>query len=190
VNKNSKIAAESLVDRHVVKMIIETAQLLSTAHRILDGVERTELTANGRKIKRFALPDSRESVMYKSTHANHPSAVWARETNANYNWLYEHLLALGDEYTHRYGKQHSTIRNIATHLLSLPNNIKRSGMTTMPSCMAAEYVVSDDPVINYRNYYNKGKTSLHRWSNRTPPDWIEGNVVSQQIKEKTIYTTI
>jgi hypothetical protein len=179
-----------MVDRHVVKMIIETAQLLSTAHRMLDGVQEAQKTARGRNIKRYVLSDSREDHLYKSTHANHPSAVWARESLDNYKWLHAHLIALGDEYTHRYGKQHSTMKSVARILETTPTNLRRNAMTKMPSCMAVEFIISDDPIVNYRNYYNKGKKDLHRWSNREPPVWIDGAVVSQRVKDKTIYTTI
>jgi hypothetical protein len=79
-----------MVDRHVVKMILETAQLLSTAHRLLDGTESID-TSSGRKKRVYTLPDERDAVLYSATHANHPSAVWARQSVENYNWLVDHL---------------------------------------------------------------------------------------------------
>ena len=85
-------SAEMMCDKHVVKMIIETAQLLSTAHRILDGEEYTDRTANGRRIKRWLHPNSNmESTLYKASHINHPSAVWARKSNNNYNLSLIHI---------------------------------------------------------------------------------------------------
>ena len=68
-------AARLQCDKHVVKMILETAQLLSTAHNELDGGQ----------------------IAYKTTHKNHPSAVWARKSLDNYLWLYRHLEGLGSE---------------------------------------------------------------------------------------------
>ena len=92
-------------DKHVVKMILEYAQLMSTAHRVLDGKEYYGTTANGRKIKRWLLPDERESIMWKASHINHPSGIWVRNNRSNYNWLFSMWDALLKEYTHRYGKK-------------------------------------------------------------------------------------
>ena len=58
-------------DKHVVKMIIEYAQLMSTAHRMIDGDEYTDLSINGRKIKRWRHPEL-DDVLMKASHAHHP----------------------------------------------------------------------------------------------------------------------
>ena len=105
--------AEYHNDKHVVKMILEYAQLLSTAHRVLDGKEYID-ASSGRKIKRWRLEDtSLEGCLYKATHVNHPSAVWVRQSNNNYNWLVCLFQSLLSEYTHRYGKIHSCDRLVA-----------------------------------------------------------------------------
>ena len=188
VNSDPEVAARSMVDRHVVKMILETAQLLSTAHRVIDGEEYVGQTQTGRKAKRWRLSGNADAIMYAATHINHPSAVWVRENSANYNWLYDHLLALGREYTYRYGRTHLTIDKLKDILKDAPANITQSKvMTKMPSCMDKQYIVSLDPIINYRNYYNYGKTDLLRWSNRPPPQWIDGTVIMTDGK-KQIYT--
>jgi hypothetical protein len=188
VNSDPEVAARSMVDRHVVKMILETAQLLSTAHRVIDGEEYVGQSQSGRKAKRWRLSGNADAIMYAATHINHPSAVWVRENSANYNWLYDHLLALGREYTYRYGRTHLTIDKLKDILEDAPENIEQSNvMTKMPSCMDKQYIVSLDPIINYRNYYNYGKTDLLRWSNRPPPQWIDGAVIVTDGK-KQIYT--
>jgi hypothetical protein len=188
VNSDPEVAARSMVDRHVVKMILETAQLLSTAHRVIDGEEYVGQTQTGRKAKRWRLSGNADAIMYAATHINHPSAVWVRENSANYAWLYDHLLALGREYTYRYGRTHLTIDKLKDILKDAPANITQSKvMTKMPSCMDKQYIVSLDPIINYRNYYNYGKTDLLRWSNRPPPQWIDGTVIMTDGK-KQIYT--
>lgn len=171
VHTNPIIAAQSLVDKHVVKMILESAQLLSTAHRVLDGVEYVGKSETGRNVKRWTLPDGRETVMYAATHINHPSAVWCRQSIENYNWLVEHFFALCMEYNVRYGKTHKCYE-MGLELQSPPLKLKQWDMTPMPSCMDEQYIISDDPVINYRNYYKVGKASLHSWKNRQPPEWI------------------
>ena len=188
VNSDPEVAARSMVDRHVVKMILETAQLLSTAHRVIDGEEYVGQSQSGRKAKRWRLSGNVDAIMYAATHINHPSAVWVRENSANYAWLYDHLLALGREYTHRYGRTHLTIDKLKDILEDAPENIEQSNvMTKMPSCMDKQYIVSLDPITNYRNYYNYGKTDLLRWSNRPPPQWIDGTIVMTDGK-KQIYT--
>ena len=81
-------AARWMVDKHVVKMILESAQLLSTAHRVLDGMEVIVVNPDtNRKGKRWILPDAREGKLYKATHMNHQSAIWCRESIQNYKCL-------------------------------------------------------------------------------------------------------
>ena len=86
--------AELHNDKHVVKMILEYAQLLSTAHRVLDGTLSIGLSETGRKQTRYVLPDNRESKLYVATHINHPSAIWCRQSYANYVWLSKLLTEL------------------------------------------------------------------------------------------------
>ena len=164
-------AARWMVDKHVVKMILESAQLLSTAHRVLDGHEIIGESRTGRKKKQWILPDIRNGIMYQATHINHPSAVWCRTSVENYNWLVEHMFALLNEYTYRYEKRHAC-SEMFLYLQSPPFNLKEFDWTPMPSCMAEEYIISDDPIINYRNYYKKGKATMHSWKKREQPEWI------------------
>jgi len=165
-------AAQWLVDKHVVKMILESAQLLSTAHRVLDGVEYEGKSKTGRKKKIWMLQDQRETIMYAATHINHPSAVWCRTSVENYNWLVEHFFALMCEYTNRYGKTHKCYGELSYQLQSPPHKLKEWEWTKMPSAMDQQYIISEDPIINYRNYYREGKVKLHKWTNRQPPEWI------------------
>jgi hypothetical protein len=173
LSTDARQAAQWMVDKHVVKMILESAQLLSTAHRVLDGVESVGKSPTGRKQKTWTLGDARDSVLYKATHINHPSAIWTRKSVENYNWLVDHFYALGDEYTYRYGKTHKSFTgDLAYMLQSPPKNLTEYDMTVMPSAMADEFVVDEDPIINYRNYYKIGKARMHSWKNRQPPEWI------------------
>jgi len=172
IDTDPVIAAKSMVDKHVVKMILESAQLLSTTHRVLDGIPYIDGNT-GRKTQRWHLNDSRENVLYKATHVNHPSAIWSRQSVENYNWLVEHFFALGDEYTYRYEKTHKCFTGDLGYMLqSPPKNLTQFEMTKIPCAMDAQYIISDDPVINYRNYYRIGKKDLHVWKNRQPPEWI------------------
>ena len=92
LDKDAEIAAQYHCDKHCVKMILESAQLLSTAHRVLDGDE-----------------DADRLGLYKSFSPNHPSAIWVRQSDQNYNWLWELLHYLGIEYSKRYDKVHSIV---------------------------------------------------------------------------------
>lgn len=151
-------AAEDQVDKHVVKMIVETAQILSTAHRLLDGDDKGNLT------------DGRQELLYKITHKNHPSAVWARTSVENYNWLVDHLQGLLKEYTKRYDKIHKTSSLLYT-LSSPPLNLKEWDWTEPPKCMPDECKKSD-LVESYREYYRKEKSHMHSWKNKETPNWI------------------
>lgn len=168
------LAAQYQVDSHVVKMILETAQLLSTAHRYIDGIEvQLELEKDGkvRKKKVWVLDDERNDVLYACTHINHPSAIWCRESVENYNWLVDHLHALGQEYTYRYGKRHATIEKCFYPLQSPPHGLRNWDWTQPPSAMGPEFIISDDSIVNYRNYYTKAKAYLKSYKNRQPPPW-------------------
>jgi hypothetical protein len=146
------LAAMYMGDKHVVKMVLETAQILSTAHRVLDDV-----------------PD--DAPFYKTTHVNHPSVMWARECDGNYGWLFYHFVGLLDEYHYRYIKFHKCAK-LQAPLMKSPKNIPIGRMTLMPCCMPDEYKISDDPVINYRQYYKIGKAHLHKYTKRTPPAFL------------------
>ena len=163
--------AMSMVDKHVVKMILETAQLLSTAHRLIDGEEYTGKTATGRNVKRWRLPDEREQHLYSATHINHPSAVWARASNNNYNWLYVHFCGLLAEYTYRYGKVHKC-QAMQEWLMRPPYGIPVGYLTPVTPAMPDEYKVPHDSVASYRNYYRGAKQRMHKWTKREAPEWI------------------
>lgn len=165
-------AAGMMVDSHVVKMILESAQLLSTCHRVLDGEMTVQKSDSGRNVKRWKLNDTRDLILYSATHVNHPSCVWVRQSVENYLWLVDHMFALGIEYTYRYNKKHKTITDLGYMIQSPPMNLKEWDFTKPPSAMDSKYIISEDPVVNYQNYYRLGKSKLHKWTNREKPSWI------------------
>ena len=152
-------------------MILEYAQLLSTAHRVLDGNVTIGLSDSGRKRTTYVLPDSRDSILYSATHINHPSAVWVRHNQQNYYWLFALFEALMNEYTHRYGKVHATSR-LYDALYHYPKNIPLSIFTQPTPAMPDEFKVDGDSIQSYRNYYNGAKSHMFKWKNRSVPDWI------------------
>jgi hypothetical protein len=172
LHSDPKICAEQHVDKHVVKMILEYAQLLSTAHRVLDGTEILATSTSGRKVKRWKLPDERDAILYEVTHVKHPSAIWTRESAENYAFLWELFNCLIDEYRFRYEKQHAT-RFLLTPLKTLPNHIFSKGFTQPTPAMPDEFKVADDSIASYRNYYCGAKERMFSWKNRENPDWLK-----------------
>ena len=155
LHSNPTIAAKYHNDKHVVKMILESAQMLSTAHRELD---------DGNVMN--------ESIVYKSAHKNHPSTKWARASYQNYRWLYLLFSDLCDEYTHRYGKVHLTDTKLREVLSIVPRGIDYLPLFTQPpQCMPDEYKVPGDSVSAYRKYYIGEKAYFSKWTNRDIPSW-------------------
>lgn len=140
------IAASFMCNKHVPKMIVETAQLLCTAHPA-------------------------DVAPYKHTHFNHPCAIWTRASIANYDWLTTHAGALCAEYTSRYDKRHKTqdiIEWCIAHRPSLPE----IGQTPFAICISDLDYHYDDPVIAYRAYYVGDKSRFAKWRPRAlPPPW-------------------
>jgi len=167
--------AEQHCDKHVVKMIVEYAQLLSTAHRVLDGVQYLDRTSNGRSIKRWRLQDERETRVYKATHINHPSSIWTRQSDSNYRWLHNLFCALANEYTYRYEKQHKTYSELALVLKTPPKNIKLGDLTDPTPAMPLQYQISTQSKDCYHEYYKKGKVEIAKWTKRNTPRWFYGS---------------
>ena len=142
-----KAAARSLCDKHVVKMALETAQMLCTA-----------VNEHGGK------------ASYKSAYKNHPSTVWARKSNRTFGWLCQHGLAICAEYTKRYGKVHkceAVIRDCYKQIGLLPLGDGFPG----PQCMPEQFR-GDSLVTAYRNYYIGEKSRFAKWDKGTDaPSW-------------------
>ena len=160
------------IDKHIVKMPIEYAQLMSTAHRMLDGEMYLGKTAIGRNIKRWKLYDEREDILYKASHINHPSAIWVRESIENYFQMYKLYMAVLAEFTYSYGKIHGSSKpSIA--LIRPPSNIPLVKGTQLPQCMPEMCKVKNNPILAYRNYYIVEKNSFASWKNREIPEWFQ-----------------
>lgn len=172
VDEDPTKAAQALVDKHVVKMILESAQMLSTAHRVLDGHQHPGKTKAGRKTTWYLFTDGRENIVYKATHINHPSSKWVRESVENYNWLVDHFFALLDEYTFRYEKDHKCRGELSWQLSCPPKALQVWDRTPIVCAMDEKYIISENPVENYRNYYRLAKKDLHKWTKRNQPNWI------------------
>lgn len=147
VHKNPTTAAQSLHDRHVVKMVLESAQMLCTVAVQL-GLQ----------------------APYKATHAKHPCVIWASQTDSNAEWLYIHAMALCHEYTHRFGRRHKSqdvIEAISPRLIAaLPEGPLMPFAQAMP-----DPCKRPDPVDGYREYYRQHKLAGNRYTNRVRPAW-------------------
>ena len=138
-------ASQYMVDKHVCKMILETAQLLTSVYYYTG-----------------------QPSPYRLTHKDHPCSVWARTSLSNWNLLRQFGLAMQAEYHYRYEKYHKSGLLIAR---LEPPNIPAIGLTPKPLCMPDE-CKCDDVVQSYRNYYNGYKRHLFSWTKREVPDWI------------------
>ena len=124
-------AAQIQYNKHVVKMILESAQMLCTAHH------HYELFTD---------------VPYKKAHYNHPSTIWCRQNKNQYRWLYNHMIALGQEYTARYNKEHMSITKCRLPLFQYPVGIPEGKFEQPPQCMPDEYK-DECSVKAYWKYY-------------------------------------
>lgn len=145
------VAGKHLNNKHTVKMVLETAQILCAAHWL-----------NGTSIP----------IPYKLTHKAHPCVKWAAENYSNYQWLVKHGLSLCEEYTARYGKIHKCEQVIKWAEKTRPKNIKNGPLSVHPICMPDDCKVFGDVVTSYRNYYKKYKKEISTW-HRNKPDWFE-----------------
>jgi len=176
LDRDPVIAAQSQCDKHVVKMIVESAQMLSTAHRIIDGKITTRPSKSGKQMVRYyQLGDQREDLLYKAVHHNHPCTIWTTENSANYRWHYRHFIALCDEYTYRYNKVHRSRDRLAEALRALPVNIPEScQMTPFRLAMGdSPESVQSDPVNAYQHFYQTKQSRFKMvWSKRPTPSWF------------------
>tara|TARA_R110000824_G_scaffold148878_1_gene318827 strand:- start:612 stop:1139 length:528 start_codon:yes stop_codon:yes gene_type:complete len=164
LHPNAQVCAEMHCDAHVVKMLLEYAQLLSTAHRELDGDKYADDTG-----------------LYKATHKNHPSAVWVRKSRSNYRWVHSLLLGVCEQYTQRYGRVHKTQSSGVVEALSrCPIHLSIGYFTAPPLCMPDEYKAVD-VVDAYRDYYigeklyKKDGKPMAKWSYSERPKWANSN---------------
>ena len=182
LDKNPRVCAEYHLDKHVVKMILEYAQLLSTAHRVLDGTVVIGVSKTGRKATRYILSGDLNNTLYSATHISHPSAVWARSNVHNYIWLAELLEELCGEYTYRYGKVHKVESSGLMQTLknNIPKNISNQPFTEPTPAMPEHCKVPGDSITSYRNYYFQEKGRMWSWSgkinSRHMPVWLSDKI--------------
>ena len=148
LNEDPEIAAQEQCDKHVVKMILETAQMLCSAY------------PNG-------------DAPYKRTHFNHPCTIWARQSFNNYKWLILHGKALCKEYTKRYNKVHKSQKIIEwCDLNKVLLDFPKQGITPFIQAMPDEYK-DESAVKAYRKYYCVEKKAFAKWDKTDKPKWFK-----------------
>ena len=171
MHKTPTVSVKMHCDKHVVKMVIEYAQLLSTAHRMLDGTQWID-ASSGRRIKRWRLDNyCMDGVLYKASHINHPSAIWVRQNNSQYQYMYNMFENLCEEYTYRYGKIHMTDSKLRQLLVDSPKNIPIGSFQEPPQCMPY-YCKQSNAVDGYKTYYREEKKGFAKWTKREVPEFM------------------
>jgi hypothetical protein len=142
VDKCPTTAAIMLCDKHIVKMILESAQMLCTAYG--------------------------EGAPYKPAFKNHPCTKWVRQSQQNYNWLCQHAQAMCAEYERRYKRTHKSqaVISLCSKLATLPD----IGLTPFAQAMPDQYKDAN-AVVAYRNYYKGEKSKIAVWKHCSPPSW-------------------
>lgn len=161
LDKDPMLAAKYHCDKHIVKMILESAQLLCSAHWV-----------------------SGSQAKYRLTHKNHPCSIWVRESIENYDWMCYFSMCLCMEYTSRYGKTHKSQETIEWCCINKPNLNSTGVVSDHPLCMPEKYK-SDDVVTSYRSYYLGEKMEFAKWSKSEKPPWVT-QVVDTELEKSFI----
>jgi hypothetical protein len=181
LSESPQEAAQLQCDKHINKMCVESAQMLSTAHRVLDGHKVKRPSKSGKRLVDYWIhPDSvLEDKLYKAVHVTHPCTIWTMISDSNYQWHYQHWVELSKEFEFRYGKPHGSYELLNDDLNKFPNNIKIGGLSRFPLAMKSnpECMFEDDPVKSYRLFYQtKQERFSMRWTKRQVPEWFEVRV--------------
>lgn len=163
--------AEYHVDKHIVKMPLEAAQMLCTnmwIDKYLGFIPR-KLTSKEWAVLKEQKKNEPRDYPYLPTMYNHPCTIWARSSLDNYEWLVCYALALNDEYGYRYGKSHKSVHDVILQLPD-PTSLPRNGLTPFAQAMPEE-LKSGDPIASYRSFYHKDKATFASWKYRDKPPW-------------------
>lgn len=180
--------AESHVDKHVNKMILEAAQicctviwvdvLLGFVPRALDKEESAVLNEY-KKLEKPLKPEERKLTPYLGMMYNHPSTIWARSSLDNYEWTFCYAHSLAEEYRYRYGKEHKSFWQVVNKLPE-PTRLERVGFTPFALAMPDVLKNSQDPIQSYRDYYMLDKATFASWTGRSKPSWWDDELADYE----------
>ena len=176
LSRNVRSCAAMHCDQHVVKIALETAQLLSTSLYLVDGETWEKLHSAGRA--------------YKPSHMQHPCALWTRASINNYLWLCRLGIELCEEYTYRFGERRGGEKGPRCHKSAAVIRVLREHAPMLPKLRHVTpfaIVVPDDcqvgdAVLCYREYYLRHKSAFARWTKRAPPAWFEEGLAARTRK--------
>lgn len=167
LDRNPVVAAQMQCDSHVVKMIVECAQMLSAA---VDVNYKFMLRGNSqvKPSEQLGLPG------YPPAHIKHPCTMWTIESLGNYKWLVKHMRALCLEYSRRYKKVHKCEGLLMIYEGQIPHLFfPKNKRTQFVQAMPDKYK-DKDPVKAYRNFYNMDKFVFAKWKDGNAPSWFTG----------------
>ena len=178
LDNDPQYAAIMMCDKHVVKMIVESCQLMSTAHHVVDGMQITRVAKNGRKFSTYEASNLiGVPAFLRCTMINHPCTIWTRESIANYQWLWVHTTELLHQYSIRYNKDHTYTKLVKETLVSVPRNLQALRQTPFAQAMPDQYK-NQDAVEAYRQYYICEKARFAKWKNAATPLWFTEGINS------------
>jgi len=147
VSTSPRVSARQLCDKHIVKMVLESTQILCSCY------------------------EPHMNPPYKPSHFNHPCPKWARSSRQNFNWLLTHALTLSEEYTKRYGKIHASAKVLEWILDNPPLHLPQIGLTKFVVCMP-DACKRDKVTESYRQYYIQEKKDFAKWKLGDKPIWM------------------
>ena len=188
-------SAKQMIDKHIIKMPTETCQMLHTNILYMQYIQAYGKEPSLRELKAFH--KEIDSELMKPAMLNHPSTIWARQSVANFHWLYQHGMALCEEYTLRYGKRHGSHDRIIYGIWNWGGDgyiFPHSGLTPVTIAMDDSYRINLDEysqrnpnwtgwdfvIASYRHYYLEGKWRIAEWRNNRRPEWFPSNWVAKK----------
>tara|TARA_B100000131_G_scaffold321929_1_gene374249 strand:+ start:659 stop:1231 length:573 start_codon:yes stop_codon:yes gene_type:complete len=177
LDRDPRVAASFHCNKHVVKMILESGQMLCTAHWVHLLKQKNKSREDFKRIKDvqswlFENTSSDLHPPWKISHINHPCTVWVRENISNYTWLVNLSKGLLREYTRRYNRHHKSEVVIEWLDENIPVDIKDDYLTEFPQCMPDECKVLGNAPLAYKNYYITHKSYMAKWEPRSKtPSW-------------------
>jgi len=201
------ISANYHCDQHVVSMIVEYAQLLSTTWRWFAEHQPVCPYGTESELKWTLRPDCKKilELCYKSTHVDHPSAVWVRQSRWHYQYLVRLYDALCLEYESRYKKTHETekrfkspfdieykwaffsnsIWNVTSPIPLHQYSGHKGKFKEPPQCMPDEYK-HEDTVTAYRNFYKYDISNFARYRRSRRPIWLN-DIATEHTEQEFMY---
>jgi hypothetical protein len=179
LDENPITAARMMCDKHIPKMVVESAQMMASVVRRWGATDEQ-------------MPLTKAGKPYKGGYANHPCTLWAGDSFGNFSWLHDHACALLSQYTTRFGKAHACAEPIA-QLWHISPYLGSTGVAKTPFALAMpdehrpiachikegylHHATAPEAVKAYRSYYHS--KTFAKWEKGIPaPDWWQGAEVA------------